>query len=177
MPRTCRACSSPDRTAIDEAIVSGEPLRNIAKRVSISPAALLRHKTHVSQALVKASEKREESIGVSIMARLEGLYQRAEKVLNNAEASGDGRLALAGIREVRETLGGLFALVIKNAESGGLAAFTDAELEAEVKKRGLGTLMRVEIIPVGGQGAICHKCGKTIKPGDEDHSCGRSAGG
>jgi hypothetical protein len=98
VPRTCLACSSPNRTAIDEAIAIGEPLRDIAERVSISPAALFRHKAHVAEAIVKASEKREESIGESILARLEKLYQRAEKVLNDAEASRDGRLALAGIR-------------------------------------------------------------------------------
>jgi hypothetical protein len=68
---------------------------------------LLRHKAHVSVALAKIAQKREGSIGELIMARLEKLYQRAEKVLNDAEASGDGRLALAGIREVRETLGGI----------------------------------------------------------------------
>jgi hypothetical protein len=148
MPRTCRACSSQDRTAIDKAIAIGEPLRNIAKRVSISPAALLRHKVHAGQALVKAAEKREESIGESVMSRLEKLYQRAERVLNEAEASGDGRLALAGIREVRETLGGLFTLATKTA-GGGLSDFSDEELTAESKRRGLDMLIEVRSFHVG----------------------------
>jgi hypothetical protein len=39
MPRTCIACSHSEREAIDQALVSGEPLRNIAKRVSLSTAA------------------------------------------------------------------------------------------------------------------------------------------
>jgi len=130
MPRTCLACSSPDRKAIDVALASSEPLRNIAERVSISPTALFRHKAHVAGAIVKASEKREESIGDSIMTRLEKLYHRAEKVLNDAEASGDGRLALASIREVRETLGGLFALVSKSAGDIGEQA-----IAKEVAKR------------------------------------------
>lgn len=52
MPRTCRACASSEREAIDAALVAGvPPLRNIAKRVSISPAALHRHKKHLSQAI------------------------------------------------------------------------------------------------------------------------------
>ncbi|MGB7496675.1 MAG: hypothetical protein WBW05_19925 [Candidatus Acidiferrum sp.] len=50
MPRTCLACSHPDRAAIDKALAAGEPLRNIAKRVSISHAALFRHKSHVKEA-------------------------------------------------------------------------------------------------------------------------------
>ena len=134
MPRTCLACSSPNRAAIDKAIATGEPLRSIAERVSISDTALFRHKAHVSVALAKIAEKREESIGNSIMARLEKLYQRAEKVLNDAEASGDGRLALAGIREVRETLAGLFALASKAAETGG----------------GDGNRMVIEVRRIGG---------------------------
>jgi hypothetical protein len=117
MPRTCLACSSPNREAIDTALASSEPLRNIAKRVSISPAALLRHKAHVSVALAKTAEKREQSIGESIMARLEKLYQRGERVLDEAERSGDGRLALQAIRETREVLAGVFALANKAAEA------------------------------------------------------------
>jgi hypothetical protein len=118
MPRTCLACSSPNRKAIDAAFALGEPVRNIAKRVSLSPAGLLRHKTHVAGAIVRATERREISIGESVRARLEKLYQRAEKVLNDTEGSGDGRLALAGIREVRETLAGLCTPVSKAAGSG-----------------------------------------------------------
>ena len=148
MPRTCRACSSPNRNAIDQAIVLGEPLRNIAKRVSISPAALLRHKTHASQALVKASERRDISIGESVMARLEKLYQRAEQILNEAERSGDGRLAVASLREVRETLAGIYTLASK-ATGGGLSEVSDAGLTAEAKRRGLELLMRVEHTHIG----------------------------
>lgn len=35
VPRTCLACSSSERTAIDKALLSGEPLRNIAKRAGL----------------------------------------------------------------------------------------------------------------------------------------------
>lgn len=144
MPRTCLACSNPNRAAIDKAIATGEPLREIAGKYRISISALHRHKAHAGQAIVKASEKREESIGASIMARLEKLYHRAEKVLNDAEASRDGRLSLAAIREVRETLGGLFALVSKpEVRRGGkngnlcprcaeLHSLSDEELRARI---------------------------------------------
>ena len=60
MPRTCLSCSSPEREAIDKALVAGESFRNIAKRVSISPAGLLRHKNHVANAIGKAQAKQEE---------------------------------------------------------------------------------------------------------------------
>jgi len=40
VPRICLACASPERASIERALVSREPLRNISKRVSISPAGL-----------------------------------------------------------------------------------------------------------------------------------------
>ena len=66
MPRSCLACSHVEREEIDNALATGEPLRNIAKRVSISPAGLLRHKSHVAGAIAKAQERREEKLGDSI---------------------------------------------------------------------------------------------------------------
>jgi hypothetical protein len=59
-------------------------------------------------------------------------------VLCDAEASGDGRLALAAIREARETQGTRFALALKAAEagSGPLAHYATAELKDELEQRG-----------------------------------------
>jgi hypothetical protein len=65
MPRTYLACKSPERQAIDRAIVTGEPLRSIAKRASIS-AAGLRHKSHVCHAITRAQERREEKLENSV---------------------------------------------------------------------------------------------------------------
>jgi hypothetical protein len=50
------------------------------------------------------------------MARMEKLYQRGVRVLDEAERSGDGRLALQAIRETREVLAGVFTLANKAAE-------------------------------------------------------------
>jgi hypothetical protein len=63
MPRTCLACSHAEREAIDKALATGEPLRNIAKHVPISPAALLRHKSHVAGTLVKSSRAARRTVG------------------------------------------------------------------------------------------------------------------
>ena len=89
MPRTCLACSSPERPAIDKALVAGEPLRNIAKRVSISPAGLLRHKSHVAQTIVKAGEKREELLGDSLLDEMKRVRRKAWELLGRAESEGD----------------------------------------------------------------------------------------
>jgi len=117
MPRTCLACSNSEREAIDKALVAGEPLRNIAKRVSISPAGLLRHKSHVAGAIVKAQERREEKLGDSIFDEMRRVLAKAWELSGKAESEGDYRGAIVGLREVRECLVSLNGLLTK-AESG-----------------------------------------------------------
>ena len=104
MPRTCLACASPERAAIDKALVAGEPLRNIAKRVSKSPAGLLRHKSHVSQAIVKASEKREERLGDNLLDEMRRVQRKAWELLAKTESERDHRGSIVALREVRECL-------------------------------------------------------------------------
>jgi hypothetical protein len=67
MPRTCLACSSPERLSIEKALIAGESLRNIAKHVSISPAGLLRHKNHVANAIGRAQSQHEECLGETLL--------------------------------------------------------------------------------------------------------------
>jgi hypothetical protein len=129
---------------IDSALAAGEVIRGISRDFAVSEDALSRHKAHVAGAIVKATEEREVSIGDSIMSKLETLHRRAERVLSEAEASGDGRLALAGIREIRETLGALWTVVGKGeAALGGkngnlcprcaeLYGLTDQELDGRL---------------------------------------------
>jgi hypothetical protein len=72
IPRGCKACNSHKREEIDRALALGEPLRNIGKRVSISPAALLRHKRlHIGEAAAKEVEERrpeDQLTGVGVNA-------------------------------------------------------------------------------------------------------------
>lgn len=117
MPRTCLACSSPEREIIDKALVAGEPLRNIAKRVSISPAGLLRHKSHVATVIVKAQERREEKLGDTIFDEMRRVLAKAWELLGKIESTGDYRGAIVALREVRECLESLNTLVAK-AEDG-----------------------------------------------------------
>jgi hypothetical protein len=54
MPRSCLACTNSPRKDIDKALIAGELVRNIAE-VFRYPPALLRHKQHVAQSIVKAA--------------------------------------------------------------------------------------------------------------------------
>ena len=104
MPRTCLACSSSNRAEIDKALVAGEPLRNIAKRVSISPAGLLRHRSHVAVTIAKAQERRQEKLGDSIFEEMRRVLDKGRELLEKFEAEGDTRGAIVALREVRATL-------------------------------------------------------------------------
>jgi hypothetical protein len=117
VPQTCRACSSSEREAIDKALVAGEPLRNIAKRVSISPAGLLRHKAHVAGTIARAQERREEKLGDSIFDEMRRVLAKLWELSGKAESEGDHRGAIVGLRAVRECLESLNNLVTK-AEGG-----------------------------------------------------------
>jgi hypothetical protein len=110
MPRKCLACASLERISIEKALVSGEPLRNISKRVSISPAGLLRHKTHIAQAIVKASERREECLADNLLDEMQRVQRKAWELLAKAESEGDTRGAVVALREVRASLEAIDAL-------------------------------------------------------------------
>jgi len=138
MPRTCLACSSPERAAIEKALVGGEPLRNISKRVSISPAGLLRHKSHVAQAIAKASERHEERLGDNLLDEMRRVQRKAWELLAKTESEGDHRGVIVALREVRECLESL-GETLSRAAAGGtdpLSQWTNDELKEELERRG-----------------------------------------
>jgi hypothetical protein len=100
VPRTCLACSSSERAAIDQALLSGEPLRKIAERFSLSVTSVFRHKTHVSETLRKSQEAAEVSRAESLTEQLKRLREDARRIQEKAEGEKDYRAALAGIHEL-----------------------------------------------------------------------------
>ena len=101
MPRPCTACISENREGIDAAIVERVPFRDIARRWNISKDAAMRHRIHVSAALVAVHERKEASKAESLSDRVEQLYDRASHILDDAEASGRATVALSAVRELR----------------------------------------------------------------------------
>lgn len=113
MPRTCLACASPERAGIDKALVAGESFRRIASRVSISEASLRRHKSHVCEAIEKASEKREEKLGGSLLDEMQRVQKKAWELLGKMETEGDHRGSVVALREVRECLESLDTMLAR----------------------------------------------------------------
>jgi hypothetical protein len=96
--RTCLVCSHGEREAIDSALATGEPLRNIAKRVSMSPAGLIRHKSHVAQTIIKASEKRGEQLGDCLLDEMGRVQRKAGELLARTESDGHLRGSIVALR-------------------------------------------------------------------------------
>ena len=57
MPRPCSICTHPRRSAIDQALtLDRASLRDIARQWRVSKDAIARHRDHIPQALVKATQ-------------------------------------------------------------------------------------------------------------------------
>jgi hypothetical protein len=135
MPRTCLACAHAERAAIDTALAAGQPFRDIAGRFSLSRSGLHRHKDHVAQAIVKASEKREESLGANVLAEAERLRAKAWELLKRPENEGDTRGAVVALREARECLGTIAGVL--SGKNLDLASVSDDAILEEARRRGL----------------------------------------
>jgi hypothetical protein len=101
MPPTCTVCRLPNRHEAEEALLAGEPLRNIAERFGTSATALHRHKeSHLAAKLVKAEEAREIASADTLVGKLVALEGVARRLCQKAEKDGDPRTALMAVREL-----------------------------------------------------------------------------
>jgi transposase len=146
MPRTCLACSSREREAIDKALVAGESYRNISRHVSISPAALFRHKNHVANAIGKAQAEHEERLSETLVDEMRRVQRKAWELLARTESVGDHRGSIVALREVRECLESLGEMLAKaDAVKGGPAQDERMDLSRlnDEQLAQLGALMEV----------------------------------
>jgi uncharacterized small protein (DUF1192 family) len=99
--RTCTVCSHPKVSEINQALLGNESYRSIAKHFGASQSAMYRHQQeHLPQALVKAKDALEVLSADNLLARVGELEADARRIAAAAEASGDLKIALGGIREM-----------------------------------------------------------------------------
>ncbi len=101
MPRKCSVCAHPDRDQIDSQLMTDIGYRAIARQHSVSKDALARHRDHLPATLVKAQAAGQVAKADDLLEQLQALRNKAMALLLKAEAAGDYRTALAGIREAR----------------------------------------------------------------------------
>jgi len=58
--RQCTVCTHPNQGKIDEALVSGTAIRDIAGQHGLAKSAVDRHSTHIGTALVQAAQRKAE---------------------------------------------------------------------------------------------------------------------
>ena len=105
MPRSCSICTHDRRAEIDRALLERRPFRDIACQFSVGRMAALRHHDdHLPAELARAREAQEVAQADDLLAQVRALRSKAMALLLKAEAQGDLRTALAGIREARACL-------------------------------------------------------------------------
>jgi hypothetical protein len=104
MARACTICNNPKASEINEALVRGESHRAVAKRFNASAPSMFRHQDHLSAVLAKAADVRasvgELMAGDNLVQKVQELETTARRITAAAEAAGDPRTALVGLREL-----------------------------------------------------------------------------
>jgi len=104
MARKCTACEHTQVRDIDKSLIKGTGLRKIAERFSLSTTAIHRHKKHLNETLIKASEVKEIAQADNLMGQITNLQSRALNILSKTEEAQDWRAATGAIREARGCL-------------------------------------------------------------------------
>ena len=105
MARRCSVCTSPDRPAVDQALVNHRPFRDITRHFGLKKDALIRHHdAHLADFLLKAKAAEEAAEADDLLAELRDLRDRTYRLLERAEKEGDIKAAFTGIREIRSTI-------------------------------------------------------------------------
>jgi len=105
VPRACTVCEHPERDAIDAALVSGEPVRALARRYGLSSSSVSRHAhNHLSAALAAMQSQEQAERRASLLDRIETLIGRAETMFATASEEGKASQALNVLKELRALL-------------------------------------------------------------------------
>ncbi len=90
---------------MEAALLTDEPLRDIARRYATSKDALARHRdSHIPPRLAKAQEAHEIAQADTLLDQVRSLQTRALSILDQAEGAGDLRTAVSAVREARATV-------------------------------------------------------------------------
>lgn len=96
----CKVCVHPDRNEVDRSVLNGVPISELSAHYSLSKGVLRRHRRECIKAVVTAAVTYGRvQRGIDTLATAEDLQRKAERLGEKAEAKGDLRTALLGVRE------------------------------------------------------------------------------
>jgi hypothetical protein len=120
---SCTVCQNKKKEQIDKMLLDNKTLAQISEKFGISPGSLSRHRTkHLmplfkqvaeknkeirlekTEKIVAAIETQELKYGNALVDKVWGIYNRADAILTREEKRKKSLIALAAMREMRETL-------------------------------------------------------------------------
>jgi hypothetical protein len=105
MGRACTVCLSPDRDAIDVALLERQPDARLARKYGVSRFAVQRHsRAHIAPALAIAAEEREALRSDDLLTRLEDINRQTLGILAAALEEKKPSVALKAIQRVESQL-------------------------------------------------------------------------
>lgn len=104
MPRKCTICEHEQVEAINQELIRGISYRKISQKFSLSYDALYRHREHIPAEIAKAQQIDEAARADSLFFQVKELQAKAWELLNKAEAAGELKTALIGVREAKGCL-------------------------------------------------------------------------
>src|SRR5262245_8717627 len=98
MPLTCTICKSKRRKAIDEELIRGVTLRNIAKKYRVGYVSLFRHKKKCLPAKLALIKQQEVVDAKTLLAEMKSLKLCLQGVFEAALKSNNAAAIFAGAR-------------------------------------------------------------------------------
>ena len=122
--RRCSICRHKKRLQINKAILQGESLRSLSRRLFVSYASVRRHVPHVVKSIAKAQEREERVTGDILLHRVNHVYARLEIALERLEREGNLPGVIIALREMRETIKTHAELLARATKTGGPVTLT-----------------------------------------------------
>jgi hypothetical protein len=125
MPQ-CTVCRHPQRLQIEQELIAGTSLRDIAGRYGTAKTIVARHRAHIASTLAQKNQARESARTRTLLqdvhvseGRAERLYAHAESILAAALKDNDRRSALQAIRAACDVMGEARSLMEVRGELTG----------------------------------------------------------
>jgi hypothetical protein len=105
MARSCTVCGHPNRNRIDEALLNGTSIRDIARQYGLGRNAVDRHRAHIGTMLVEAGRRRAElevDHGDDLLGMAYHLQREALALLQKAKSEGKDYLQLQAMDRLQK---------------------------------------------------------------------------
>jgi hypothetical protein len=102
MSRPCSVCQHSEAAAIAQALAKNAPVRELQRRYGLTKSAINRHALHCVPVAVQLAQA--ATTAEPILHQVRDLNRRTLRILQAAERSGDGQLALSAIAQARKNL-------------------------------------------------------------------------